>query len=73
MQKLEEEELLRRFAYQSWLERGRPLGSPEIDWQHAQRMLQTHRASSIQVLDAALGDSKSEQTSSRHPYSGEVG
>jgi hypothetical protein len=59
MQKIEEEELLRRFAYQSWLDRGRPIGSPDIDWQHARRMLQTYCAHSIQTLDDALSDGES--------------
>lgn len=29
------EQRLREIAYQAWLARGSPLGSPEVDWQFA--------------------------------------
>jgi len=32
-------ELTRQVAYQLWVERGRPLGSPEVDWFHAEVLL----------------------------------
>lgn len=28
-----------RLAYDLWIERGRPLGSPELDWERAERLL----------------------------------
>jgi hypothetical protein len=30
-----------RLAYQIWEERGRPIGSAEVDWYEAERQLQT--------------------------------
>jgi hypothetical protein len=32
-------ELTRQVAYQLWVERGRPLGSPEVDWLRAEALL----------------------------------
>lgn len=31
----QEHELLSQLAYQSWLDRGKPFGSPEVDWNRA--------------------------------------
>lgn len=53
MLELEEQELLQKYAYQSWLERGRPLGSPEIDWEKAKAMLQEHYSQGLKALDDA--------------------
>ncbi|MGC3980568.1 MAG: DUF2934 domain-containing protein [Steroidobacteraceae bacterium] len=36
MQRLFDREVLEQFAYESWLRRGRPIGSPEIDWEAAE-------------------------------------
>jgi hypothetical protein len=54
MLKLEEQALLESLAYQSWLERGQPIGSPEVDWERAKQRLQAHYAAGIEVLNAAL-------------------
>jgi Protein of unknown function (DUF2934) len=35
-------ELVQKLAYQNWEERGRPLGSPEIDWFAAERYVRTY-------------------------------
>lgn len=37
-----EHELLSRLAYQSWLDRGKPYGSPEVDWSIAVQHLTLH-------------------------------
>jgi hypothetical protein len=37
----EQQQLLEQLAYQSWLSRGCPLGSPEVDWHHAVTILNT--------------------------------
>jgi hypothetical protein len=42
-------ELTRRVAYQLWVERGRPFGSPEVDWFHAEVLLD--QLGSIWVLE----------------------
>ncbi len=42
-----EHELLCKLAYQSWLQRGCPHGSPEVDWEHAKRSLGTHPPESM--------------------------
>ncbi|HTE39432.1 MAG TPA: DUF2934 domain-containing protein [Steroidobacteraceae bacterium] len=35
----EQQRTLEEIAYQSWLNRGCPAGSPEVDWDHACRVL----------------------------------
>lgn len=35
MARTHQHELLERLAYQSWLDRGQPIGSPEVDWNRA--------------------------------------
>jgi hypothetical protein len=42
-------ELTLQVAYQFWTERGRPSGSPEVDWFHAQALLD--RLRSIWMLE----------------------
>jgi hypothetical protein len=37
----EQQQMLEQLAYQSWLSRGCPLGSPEVDWHHAVTILNT--------------------------------
>lgn len=32
-------DLLCRLAYQAWLDRGKPLGTPEVDWEYAQQQV----------------------------------
>jgi hypothetical protein len=32
-------EFLQKLAYESWEQRGRPVGSPEVDWQKAEERL----------------------------------
>lgn len=44
MPNIDEHELLRNLAYQAWLDRGQPHGSPEIDWSRAQQQLQQQAA-----------------------------
>jgi hypothetical protein len=53
MLKLEEQELLQRYAYQAWLERGKPIGSPEVDWEKAKAMLHAHYSQGLKALDDA--------------------
>lgn len=42
-----ESDLLCRLAYQAWLDRGQPFGSPEIDWETAKRQLGIHPPVSV--------------------------
>jgi Protein of unknown function (DUF2934) len=35
-------EVVQRLAYQHWEQRGRPLGSPEVDWFAAEDALRTY-------------------------------
>ncbi|MBV8213832.1 MAG: DUF2934 domain-containing protein [Verrucomicrobia bacterium] len=35
-------DLLNKLAYESWEERGRPEGSPEVDWQKAEERLSSY-------------------------------
>jgi Protein of unknown function (DUF2934) len=35
-------ELVQRLAYQNWEKRGRPLGSPEIDWFAAEKAVRSY-------------------------------
>ena len=35
-------ELVQKLAYQHWEERGRPLGSPEIDWLAAEKAVRSY-------------------------------
>jgi hypothetical protein len=44
---------LERYAYQAWVERGKPIGSPEVDWETAKEMLRTHYSQSLKALDDA--------------------
>jgi hypothetical protein len=39
MSSAEQHALLEQLAYQAWLDRGQPIGSPEIDWQSAHASL----------------------------------
>lgn len=41
-------DLTQRMAYQLWVRRGRPFGSPEVDWFRAEILL--HRFASIWTL-----------------------
>jgi hypothetical protein len=35
-------EVIEELAYQYWEERGRPVGSPEVDWQKAEERLRSY-------------------------------
>jgi hypothetical protein len=35
-------ELLKKLAYELWEQRGRPVGSPEVDWQKAEERLSSY-------------------------------
>jgi hypothetical protein len=39
-------EILQELAYQHWEKRGRPIGSPEVDWFAAEEALRSHRLAS---------------------------
>ncbi len=53
-------EVLEHFAYEAWLERGRPLGSPEIDWATAE-------ARAAREREAAAAASVVTRTKKRQP------
>lgn len=40
------DELTRKLAYENWERRGRPFGSPEIDWSAAEKALASSRGPS---------------------------
>jgi Protein of unknown function (DUF2934) len=44
-----DQESVRLLAYQFWMERGCPVGSPEVDWEKAQELLRTAHHASAQV------------------------
>ena len=54
------QQMLERLAYQSWLNRGCPVGSPEVDWHQAINVLNTQLA--------AVGSEQSRSDQSRHPH-----
>jgi hypothetical protein len=37
-------ELIRQVAYQLWVKRGRPVGSPEVDWFRAEMLVDRLRS-----------------------------
>jgi len=39
-------ELMKKLAYEFWEQRGRPEGSPEVDWQKAQERLRSYSSAS---------------------------
>jgi hypothetical protein len=41
LSKDEQYQMLERLAHQAWIDRGRPLGSPEVDWDQAVTILNT--------------------------------
>jgi len=53
MLKAEEQELLTQLAHQSWIERGRPTGSPEVDWERAKERLVALERQRLKDLDQA--------------------
>lgn len=63
MPNIDEYELLRNLAYQFWLDRGQPHGSPEIDWSRAQQQLQQQAASINTVIS---GDIQAEGDAHHH-------
>ncbi len=44
-------EEVERLAYQLWIERGRPEGSPQDDWDRAERLLQFTRGEATAVTE----------------------
>ena len=42
MTSVDQYDLLRRLAFAAWLDRGQPIGSPEVDWQRAVELLAAH-------------------------------
>lgn len=51
MQDIEEQTLLQQLAYQSWQDRGKPLGSPEVDWAFAKAQLGIHIPLALPTAD----------------------
>lgn len=48
---------LSELAYHSWLRRGCPMGSPEVDWEHAVQELQKRENEKLRQASGALIDS----------------
>ena len=52
------QELTKRLAYENWERRGRPFGSPEVDWLAAEKELTAdfgERAEGLPLSSIALG------------------
>jgi Protein of unknown function (DUF2934) len=47
-------ELVQKLAYQNWEKRGRPPGSPEIDWLAAEKYMREYLLAS--AIDLGLGE-----------------
>ena len=62
---LPEHEQIALFAYARWLERGRPEGSPEVDWFGAEQELTTRRA--IPIRSMTVVDNDHESNGRSHP------
>ena len=62
---LPEHEQIALFAYARWLERGRPEGSPEVDWFRAERELSARGAIPIRSMTAV--NNGHESTGRSHP------
>jgi len=45
----DDQQQLEKIAYQSWLSRGCPIGSPEVDWEHACKVVSMQ----LTVIDKA--------------------
>ena len=58
MQTSSRDEILQSLAYACWVKRGRPLGSPEIDWNEAEQMYAASEsedsADDVTVVSSAL-------------------
>ncbi len=52
-------DVLNKLAYQSWLDRGQPVGSPDIDWEYACNLL---RASPTPPLTPSVSSQQSGTT-----------
>jgi hypothetical protein len=50
-----EHEDVAKLAYRLWEERGRPIGSPEVDWHRAEREMETPPQVIPSLYDMALG------------------
>jgi hypothetical protein len=48
-------EELRELAYRFWEERGRPYGSPEVDWQRAEEEMERRRPTGSERPDDIAG------------------
>jgi hypothetical protein len=68
-------EKIARLAYQLWEERGRPNGSPEIDWKRAEVALQIETARLLQtppernevMVESRLAEKESQATAGSVP------
>lgn len=40
-------EVIKKLAYEFWEQRGRPTGSPEVDWQQAEEKMRSYGAASL--------------------------
>jgi hypothetical protein len=49
---MDEREQVENLAYRFWLQRGRPIGSPDVDWFHAEDELGRARLTSDLPLSA---------------------
>lgn len=55
---------IERRAFQLWQDRGCPLGSPEVDWQHAEQEFSENQASDGDAGGRSLGQAGLKTTSS---------
>jgi hypothetical protein len=52
-----ESDLIERKAYELWERRGRPVGSPEVDWLEAESVLRNGAAEEVPVGSSATRNS----------------
>ena len=51
-----EHRILERLAYESWLRRGRPIGSPEVDWEEATKRFAPNEGVDQELPSGAPGN-----------------
>jgi hypothetical protein len=49
-----EDEDIAKLAYRLWEERGRPLGSPEVDWYQTERELESRQDVTLRLAGIAF-------------------
>jgi hypothetical protein len=67
----QQQQMLERLAYQAWLNRGCPHGSPEVDWHQAINILNTQLT--LFVSEQTPSEQRSHHHAERHSVYSELG